>query len=124
MTMRHAVTTLALLILPSIVSAQGLAAGKWTGSVNKAGDPDVPVTFVIPASGATDSLIMTAEGHGDFALEAVKLSGDTLTFRFHPGPPVDCVLTRQADGTYGGNCTSEDGDAAAIILRPPGKEQG
>jgi hypothetical protein len=113
---------LALFLLPSLAAAQKLTPGAWTGTVAVGGQPDVAVTINVPTSGATDSLTLSAVGQGDFQMQDVRVSGDTLSFNFMPGPMVKCGLTRAPEGSYSGTCSSDVGDLATIVLRPPARE--
>lgn len=110
------------LLLPSRSVAQKLTPGAWTGTVAVGSEPDVAVTINVPASGATDSLTLSAVGQGDYAMQEVRVSGDTLSFSFMPGPMVKCGLAKSPAGSFEGTCTSEAGDLATIVLRPPARE--
>lgn len=103
--------------------AQKLEVGKWTGSVTPPGEPaSTPVTYDVTLKGDTIGITATAAEHGSFPFNEVKLTDNTLTFWFAPGPRVDCTLTRRDDGSFAGNCRDEDGGDASMVMIPPKKE--
>src|SRR5690606_33184807 len=80
-----------LAFLPA--EAQKLEAGKWSGTVTPPDEPiATQVTYDVTVRGDTISITATAAEHGSFQFSDVRLSGDTLTFWFTPGPRVDCTL--------------------------------
>jgi hypothetical protein len=111
-----------LFLLNSAVSAQALPTGTWTGSVTPPGDAPLALTFDVSA-GDTISILIHFD-QGDFPASDAKLAGDTLTFRFQPGPIVRCNLVRKGDGSFSGECSDEDGISAILLMVPPAKLEG
>lgn len=114
---------LALITLPKLAAAQTLPAGIWTGtSVTPAGE-EVKLTVEVTRSGDSTRMVINTVEHGSFTLTDVAVAGDTLRFKFQPGPLVDCVLPKQADGSYSGSCTAgETGESTLMVMIPPRKE--
>lgn len=103
--------------------AQKLEAGKWSGTVTPPDEPiATQVTYDVTVRGDTIGITATAAEHGSFQFSDVRLSGDTLTFWFTPGPRVDCTLNRRDDGSFAGNCRDENGGIATMVMVPPKKD--
>ena len=120
----------AMLMLPGAVSAQtapaakaAIPVGKWTGTVTPPEAETTPVTFDVTSSNDTIAIQIDAGGHGSFAASEIEFAGTRLVFSFQPGPKVLCVLNKQDDGSFAGECTEGAGAAAQITMVPP-KESG
>ena len=117
-----AVALAAVLAVPAAGAAQNLPAGKWTGTAQPPGQPEVAITFDVKVAGDTIAITLNAGEHGSFKLEEVKLVKDKLTFWFVPGPKVSCSLTRREDGAYAGVCADDQGEQVPMTMVPPKKE--
>ena len=113
-----------LVIGNSRLDAQSLPVGTWTGSVAPTGEPPLPLTFEVGSTGDSISILIRSGGRGDFLVSEAKLTGDTLTFSFQPGPMVHCTLVKRADASYGGECAGEDDLRAEMVMTPPAKPAG
>lgn len=103
--------------------AQTLQPGKWTGTVTPPGEQQsIPVTFQVTVSGDTTRITVDAGEHGSYPFSDVKLSDQTLTFWFMPGPRVDCALRLGEDGVLQGPCHDTEGGIASMSMVPPRKE--
>lgn len=118
----------ALLVLPAAASAQTaqpvMPVGLWTGTVTPPMAETTPVTFDVKSSNDTITIDIDAGDHGKFPASDVVFSGTRLTFAFTPGPTVQCVLNKKDDGSFAGECTEGDGNAAQITMVPPKAPSG
>jgi len=113
----------ALLLLPGAASAQTakptMPLGKWTGTVTPPMAETTPVTFDVKSTNDTISIQIDAGGHGSFPASEIEFAGTKIVFSFTPGPKVLCVLNKKDDGSFAGECTEGDGNAAQITMVPP-----
>lgn len=117
------VVSLAILAIPSFASAQTLPAGSWTGTSVTPDGEEVKVNFDVTVSGDSTIIVAHTIEHGSFTFTDVRVAADTLSFKFQPGPLVECVLPKQADGSYSGLCRAgETGETATMVMIPPRKE--
>lgn len=122
---RLAVSIGVLLFCHSLLEAQSLASGTWTGSATGPGDAPLTLTFEVSTAGDSIAILIKTPDRGDYPVNRAKLTGETLTFTFQPGPTVDCKLLRQADGSYLGECAgAEDAMRATMVMKPPAKPAG
>jgi len=116
-----------------------LKNGTWTGSSISNGGEEVQLSFEVRTSGDTISIAVTVPDQGTLPFSGVRLANDTLRFSIQPGaresvrrvddttrvtfepsPQVNCVLLRQADGSFAGNCIVGDtGESATLRMVPP-----
>jgi biopolymer transport protein ExbD len=100
-----------------------LQAGQWTGSTVIPSGDGFQLTYDVTHSDSTIQIVVDAGARGRFSFSDVRLAHDTLTFTFQPGPTVQCILPRQADGSYSGKCTDPtSGDTMTITMVPPKQE--
>ena len=52
-------------------------------------------------------------------LNAISLKGDTLSYTFSSGVLVRCVVERQDDGSYTGECKTGNGETGRHTMKPP-----
>ena len=52
-------------------------------------------------------------------LNAISLEGDTLSYAFSSGVLVRCVVERQDDGSYTGECKTGNGETGRHTMKPP-----
>ena len=119
-------TPLVLLLFAAAANAQEAPAkppvGKWTGNVTPPGQGNMPVTLTVTEDSAGTAMTISLGEHGTWPASSIKFAGNTFEFVFAPGPVVTCVLMKADDGSYGGNCVDEGGDAAKLVVTPPKKE--
>ncbi|HEV8125041.1 MAG TPA: hypothetical protein VGP80_12395 [Gemmatimonadales bacterium] len=116
-----------------------LRNGTWTGSSVSNGGEEVRLSFEVRTSGDTISIVVAVPEQGSLPFTGIRLANDTLWFTIQPGaresvrrvddttrvsfepsPDVNCVLLRQADGSFAGNCIVGDtGESAALRMVPP-----
>ncbi len=117
-----------------------LRNGTWTGSsVSSDGGEEVPLSFEVKTSGDSLSIVVIVPEQGTLPFYGVRLINDSLTFSiqpaareavrrvndttqmtFEPSPQVNCVLRRQADGSFAGSCAVGDtGETATLRMVPP-----
>jgi hypothetical protein len=111
----------AILAVPRVAAAQKLEPGTWTGTVTPPNDPAVEVKFVVKVSGDTTSIQLNAGEHGTFDFRDIKVSAGKLTFRWSPGPTLDCTLNRRADAAWAGTCVDAQGETGQLVMIPPKK---
>jgi hypothetical protein len=127
--MRPSLSTLALAVaaisLPSLVSAQGLPPGTWSGTITDPQGNTKPVTYKV--TGAGDSLSITLSGPDGQAVSftSLQLVADTLSFTWaggRQGAPLVCQLLRQENGAFEGKCHDPTGQEGRMAMVPPPKE--
>lgn len=116
-----------------------LRNGTWTGSSVSNGGEVVKLSFEVRSSGDTISIVAAVPEQGTLPFYGIRLVNDSLRFSLQPGaresvrrvddttrvtfepsPQVNCVLLRQADGSFAGNCTVGDtGESATLRMVPP-----
>lgn len=111
-----------LLAAPVSIAAQKLETGTWTGSIATPDGDMIDVTFDVRTSGDTTTITMIGE-MGSIPLDNVKVLADRITLSFTPGPVVSCVLMRNEDGSYKGDCTDPDGGKGVLTMIPPKKDR-
>ena len=108
----------ALLMLPAMLAAQEVPAGKWTGTITPPNGTTVQATFDVTVAG--DSIAITLNGpFGSLPSSEGRIHPDRLTFTFSPGTRVECTLMLQEDRSYKGECLDSDGDPGIIVMVPP-----
>lgn len=125
-------------VLPLRAQAR-LKNGTWTGSSVSSGGEEVKLNFEVSTSGDSLSIVVVVPDQGSLPFYAVRLVNDSLMFSiqpaarqavrrvndstqmtFEPSPPVNCVLQRQADGSFAGTCVVENtGESATLRMVPP-----
>jgi len=124
--MRRNPTTLFLCLVvfsvPSLLSAQGIVTGKWSGSVTS---PFGSTNQFILAVDSSDSLAISLEevpGIASVHFADVHLVADTLRFTWPVAPSgagLACRLVRQEDGAFEGICSDTDGREGRMRMVPP-----
>jgi hypothetical protein len=66
------------------------------------------VTFDVAASGDTTKITMNAGPMGAQLLTDVRVLADRITFKFTPGPVVNCTLMLRPDRSDMGDCLDPD----------------
>lgn len=100
------------------VHGQSLEPGTWTGTIAPPGSNPFDVTYDVVVKGDTLTITVHAPP-GDRPFHDIKTSENELTFWFEPGPRVDCVLAKQEDGSYAGDCVDRDGSVGHLTMVPP-----
>jgi hypothetical protein len=114
---------LSLMTIPTVTRAQTLQSGTWSGTTVTPSGEEVKIRVDVTVSGDSTHMVLNTIEHGSFTATDIQIVSDTLKFKFQPGPLVDCVLPKQADGSYAGTCSSaESGDSASMSMVPPAKE--
>ena len=121
---RLAVSIGLLMVCHSVLAAQSLTSGTWTGSVTGPGGDPLAVTFEISAAGDSIAILIKTPDRGDYPVTNARIAGDALTFTFQPGPTVNCRLIHQGDGSYLGECADEGDVRATMVMKPPAKPAG
>ncbi len=111
-----------LLLAPAAVAAQKLETGQWTGTVTPPNGAVLQVTFDVAASGDSTKITMNAGPMGSQLLSDIRILADRITFKFTPGPVVNCTLMLRQDRSYQGDCLDPDGGKGVILMTPPNKE--
>lgn len=114
----------ALMVGPVRAHAQTPAAtlqpGTWSGSSVGPDTEVVKLVFDVTSSGDSISIVARTQGYGSYPFSNIRLVNDTLRFSFEPGPQVECVLPKEADGSFAGRCTAgETGETATLRMIPP-----
>ncbi|HIF08137.1 MAG TPA: hypothetical protein EYQ64_14735 [Gemmatimonadetes bacterium] len=102
--------------------AQEIERGAWTGTLTPPGaDVGVPVTYVVGDTDGALSIVMNNPQLGDIGFNDLQLEENELKFWWEPGVRVDCTLTRQSDGSFGGPCSdgSASGEDGILLMLPP-----
>ena len=112
-----------VLSVPAMAQAQTPPTGTWTGSSTTPAGEEVKLSIDVSISGDSTHVVINTIEHGSFTLSEIRVANDTLSFKFQPGPLVECVLPKQADGSYSGACSSgQTGETATMVMIPPRKE--
>ena len=115
---------LALLLLAAPASAQQLAAGLWTGTV----DPpdgmalDVEYDVAYDEEGTLQITLYPPDGVGappEIVFQDVALEEGSLTFWWFAGTNLTCELLQLEDGSFEGDCVDEDGVSGTLVMVPP-----
>jgi hypothetical protein len=107
--------------LAAPAAAQTLTPGTWTGTIAPPGSEPVDVTYDVVLEGDSLTIAINAPP-GARPFHDIQVSDGELKFWFEPGTAVDCVLARQDDGSYAGDCVAEDGSAGQLTMVPPKEE--
>jgi len=103
------------------VHGQSLKPGTWTGTIAPPGSDGFAVTYDVVVE--DDSLAITVHAPpGDRPFHEIEVSENALKFWFEPGPRVSCVLAKQEDASYAGDCVAEDGSVGHLTMVPPKEE--
>ncbi|MFW6088894.1 MAG: hypothetical protein ACODAB_04010 [Gemmatimonadota bacterium] len=96
----------------------GLRPGQWTGRMVPPEGVGVDVTFNVSEIADRPSINMAVPGVGMKPLSDVDAGDGTIAFTFDMNGDVRCDLEHQPDGSYAGECESEQG-AGSITMVPP-----
>lgn len=120
--MKNVLATLALLCLfVPLAQAQSLEQGTWTGTVTSPSDEIVDVTYEVSVE--NDTLAVTLKAPmGDFPFSDIEVSDTDFKFSWSPGPLLTCLLKKQDNGRYTGECADDGGDTGFLVMIPPGDE--
>lgn len=100
-------------------STPALTNGRWTGSGTPPGGGFVGFAYEVTGEGETLAVTVTGD-LGTFEFEDVRLDGDELSFWISPlGEKIDCVLHRQDDGSWTGDCVEQSGGVGTLRMYPP-----
>jgi hypothetical protein len=102
-------------------SAVKLEAGTWTGQVTTPNGQTVDVTYDVAVKNDTVTVTINAGQFGSFPAQALKFEADKFSFNFTPGPTVECVMKKQPDGTFAGDCLDDSGAPAHMTWVAPKK---
>ncbi len=102
------------------LQAQTLQEGTWEG------------TTVLPDGSSVDTNFDVTIENGELAITYhflqgpvplidISLDGDTLSYTFSAGVAIRCVVQRQDDGSYTGECKSGNGETGRHTMKPPAK---
>ena len=68
------------------------------------------------------SIVMEVEGYGGFEFKDIRLSLDSLSFKWKPSFELDCAMHLLDDGVYQGACKDPWGGFGGIFMAPPGSD--
>ena len=106
----------------SALSAQGLQAGTWTGTMTPPNESAAAVTFTVAGSGDSLAVTMVLPGMGSAPFSEIRWDAGKLLFQWHAGDTlVKCELAKQDNGGYRGPCTDDKGMTGHIDMTPPRK---
>ncbi len=111
----HRFLLLAALFAAAPVSAQGLVAGTWTGTLDPARGADLPVQAAIEECIGGYKVDLTVGGREVGEAQQVRWADSRLRFRFvepRSRRTYTCALRRGANGNLAGQCAVPRG-------RPP-----
>jgi hypothetical protein len=80
------------------------------------------VKYHVAYAGDTLTIAINAGDHGTFPTQDVKFEAGKISFKFHPGVDVVCVLEKK-ETFYAGTCTGNDGSLATMDMSPPQKTE-
>ena len=106
---------------PSMLAAQKMQPGTWTGTITPPRGQSVSVTFDVGVAGDTTKITVKGTPAGDLPFANVRVASDRVTFEFTPGTPVKCTLMLQEGGGYKGDCLDGNGEKGVIEMLPPKK---
>ena len=119
--------------LPSILHAQELPEGTWSGSQTNPNNGNTQ-TFSLEVKKIADPhwrwrasteelLSATLTGRqGQFLVSDIQLDGEKLSYSYtaRQGGRVNCNLTLQQGSSYAGECVRQDGGGRRLVtLTPP-----
>ena len=119
--------------LPSILHAQELREGTWSGSQSNPNNGNTQAVSLEVKKiadphwrwrASTEELLSaTLIGRqGQFLVSEIRLDAEKLSYSYtlRQGGRVNCNLTRQQDSSYAGDCVPQDGGGRRLVtLTPP-----
>ena len=100
------------------VQAQMLQEGTWEDTTVLPSGSSVQTDFdVTVENGELASTYHSVQG--PLPLTDISLEGDTLSYTFSAGVLVRCVVERQDDGSYTGECKTGNGETGRHTMKPP-----
>ena len=100
------------------IQAQTLQEGTWEGTTVLPDGSSVPTDFIVAIENG-ELAITYHSVQGPVPLADISLDGDTLSYTFSPGVLVRCVVQRQDDGSYTGECKTGNGETGRHTMTPP-----
>ena len=118
--------------LPSILHAQELPEGTWSGSQTNPNNGNTQ-TFSLEVKkiadphwrwrASTEELLSTTltDRQGQLFVTDIQLDGEKLSYSYtaRQGGLVNCNLTRQQGSSYAGECVRQDRERRLVTLTPP-----
>ena len=98
--------------------AQTLQEGTWEGTTVLPDGSSAPTNFDVTTENG-ELAITYHSVQGPMPLTDISLEGDTLSYTFSPGVLVRCVVQRQDDGSYTGECKTGNGETGRHTMKPP-----
>ena len=106
----------------SALSAQGLQAGTWNGTMTPPNESAVAVNFKVAGTGDSLAVTMVLPGVDSMPFSQIRWDAGKLLFQWHAGDMlVKCELAKQDNGGYRGSCIDDKGMTGTIEMIPPSK---
>jgi len=102
------------------LQAQTLQEGTWEGTTVLPDGSSVQTNFDVTIENG-ELAITYHSVQGPVPLTDISLDGDTLSYTFSAGVAVRCVVQRQEDGGYTGECKTGNGETGRHTMTPPPK---
>lgn len=101
-----------------------LEVGRWTGFMIQSTNPGdrIEVYYRVSYIGEDLGVLVGRSGADSQQARDVRLSVDSLHFVFDEvdsGIELECAFARQPNGVYEGPCSTQDGGAYYLMMRPP-----
>ena len=100
------------------VQAQTLQEGTWEGTTVLPDGSSVQTDFDVTVENG-ELAITYHSVQGPLPLTDISLEGETLSYTFSAGVLVRCVVQRQEDGSYTGECKTGNGETGRHTMTPP-----
>ena len=100
------------------VQAQMLQEGTCEGTTVLPSGSSVQTDFDVTVENG-ELAITYHSVQGPLPLTDISLEGDTLSYTFSAGVLVRCVVERQDDGSYTGECKTGNGETGRHTMKPP-----
>ena len=99
------------------LQAQTLQEGTWEGTTVLPDGSFVQTDFDVKVEHG-ELAITYHSVQGPLPLAAIRLEGDTLSYTFSAGVLVRCVVERQDDGSFTGECKTGNGETGRHTMKP------
>ncbi len=115
------ITSLLLAALSSVVSAQPLPTGEWTGELAWSNAEPVTLTATLKTCAEGLKIRLSSNNERYRTNDTIIARSGPVEFAIHNiqrGYALACVLSRQDDGSLSGNCATGS-SRARVTLQPP-----
>ena len=104
---------------PSLLHAQTLAVGTWTGFIIPPGESSTDMTYQVTIENDSLKVMMVVPDGPSFPFVRIRFEEKTLLFDWEPGVVVHCKLEPSDDGGYKGECVDDSGATGTMAMVPP-----